>query len=91
MSMDIGGSSAPLPIQREPSNLYGPNQDKASITRVNVREGSAITKLSEPLDESNWMAWRERMKRVLRLCGIQAYAEGKVDKPQDIKGATKLN
>ena len=83
--MDIGGSTA---IQRAPSNLYGPNQEEASIARVNAREGSAITKLSEPLDENNWMAWRERMKRILRLCGILAYAEGKVDKPQDIKGAT---
>ena len=35
----------------------------------------------------NWMAWRERMKRVLRLCGVEAYAEGSVVRPADTKGA----
>ena len=62
-----------------------PNEDELNIERVQAREGSAITKLSEPLDELNWMAWRERMTRVLRLCGVEAYAQGKVDRPTDIK------
>ena len=45
--------------------LYEPtNADAPTITRVQAREGSAITKLLEPLTEHNWMAWREHMKRV---------------------------
>ena len=35
----------------------GPN-----IKRVSACEGSAITKLMEPLNESNCMAWRECIK-----------------------------
>ena len=61
--------------------LYGPEHVAPSITRVKAREGSAITKLSEPLNESNWMAWRERMKKVLRLCDVEIYAEGKIAPP----------
>ena len=68
--------------------LYEPtNADAPTITRVQAREGSAITKLSEPLTKHNWMAWREHMKRVLRLCGVEAYAEGSVVRPADTKGA----
>ena len=65
------------------NNMDGP----ASIKRVQAREGSAITKLSEPLGEQNWMIWRERMRRVLRLCGVEAYVEGRIELPADTKGA----
>jgi hypothetical protein len=43
-------------------------------------------RLNDPLNESNWMAWWERMKRVLRLCGVNVYAEGTVEIPTDAKG-----
>ena len=33
------------------------------------------------------MAWRERMKRVLRLCDVKEYVEGIIPKPADTKGA----
>jgi hypothetical protein len=62
-------------------------EDDLAIRRVSTREGSAITKLSEPLNESNWMPWRERMRRVLRLCEVDAYVEGKIDRPDDAKNA----
>jgi hypothetical protein len=91
MSTDPGESSLPARMQREPSNLYDPEPQSqensvASIARVQAREGSSITKLPELLNEVNWMGWRERMRRVLRLCGVEAYAEGKVMKPVDAKG-----
>ena len=74
--------------EHEQSPLFSAQEDdEPSIERVSAREASAITKLPEPLNESNWMVWRERMKRVLRLCGIEAYAAGKVDIPWDAKGA----
>ena len=79
----------------QPSGIFGglhsnSSPDEASIKRVQAREGSAITKLSEPLNEDNWMAWRERMRRVLRLCGVEAYAEGKIAIPEDTKSAEKI-
>ena len=36
-----------------------PDSNEPSIKRVPAREGSAITKLTEPLNETNWIAWRE--------------------------------
>ena len=53
-----------------------------NIKHVQAHEGSTITKLSEAL-ESNWIAWRERIKRVLRLCGVETYAKGKIQCPAD--------
>ena len=52
-----------------------------TVKCVGAREGSTVTKLSEPLDKENWMGWHERMKQVLRLCQVEAYAEGKIKFP----------
>jgi hypothetical protein len=57
------------------------------IFKVKAREGSAITKLPEPLNETNWIAWRERMKRVLRLCDVEAYAAGTIPRPDNAANA----
>lgn len=75
MSMSAAGHSATSP------GIFAP---ELSVKHVQARERSAITKLSEPLTKSNWMAWRERMKRVLRLCGMKSYAKGKVARPEDV-------
>ena len=56
----------------------------AGITRVSATESPT---LSEPLSEENWTAWRERMRRVLRLCGIEEYADGKIPRPEDAQQA----
>ena len=37
--------------------------DEPSIEHVQAHEGSAITTLSEPLNEENWMGWQEQMRR----------------------------
>ena len=59
----------------------GSHFDEPKIEKVSACEGSSITKLSEPLTKTNWLSWREQMKRVLRLCGVEAYAEGTIDRP----------
>ena len=61
--------------------------NEPSIEHVQACKGFAITKLSEPLNEENWMGWREWMRRVLQLCGILAYVEGKILIPRDMKSA----
>jgi hypothetical protein len=89
MSTNTSGPSMSARRQRGSSELFDgpdPGESEPSIVRVKAREGSAITRLNDPLNESNWMAWRERMKRVLRLCGVNAYAEGTVEIPTDAKG-----
>jgi hypothetical protein len=51
------------------------------IEKVDAQEGTSITRLSEPLNEQNWIAWRERMKRVLCLCSVDGYAKGLIALP----------
>jgi hypothetical protein len=63
------------------SNVNITSHHRSNITRVSAREGSSITKLSEPLTKDNWMSWHERIKRVLRLCGVISYAEGTIPRP----------
>ena len=87
MSNPVGSSSGSAGVFGGAHVYNETNGDEPSIERVQAREGSAITKLSEPLTENNWMGWQQRMRRVLRLCGILAYAEGKVPIPEDPKGA----
>ena len=65
------------------SNTSSRPPSQLSIKKVTAIKGSHITKLLEPLMESNWMAWHECMKRVLRLCGIEEYVEGKIIRPNN--------
>ncbi len=53
------------------------------ITKFQARESSSIIKLSESLNNTNWTVWREQMKHVLRLCGVEEYAEGRVVRCHD--------
>ena len=59
----------------------GSHFDGPKVKKVSACEGSLITKLSEPLTKTNWLSWREQMKRVLWLCGVEAYAEGTIYHP----------
>jgi hypothetical protein len=61
------------------------DEDHAPIIQVRARESSSITKLREPLNDTNWVVWHELMKRVLRLCGVEQYAQGKVELPNDVE------
>ena len=60
----------------------------ATITRVSAQEFPTVTKLSEPLNYDNWIVWRERMRRVLRLCGVAGYADGKLPRPENSQEAS---
>ena len=63
------------------------NQPAAMITKLSTNHGSAITKLPEALDEENWNTWRERIKRVFRLCGVEGYADGTITRPDSGESA----
>jgi hypothetical protein len=62
------------------ADLYGP-----TIKRASPREATAIAKLSDQhhLTDTNWMVWRERITRVLKLCGVAEYVTGTVKRPVD--------
>jgi hypothetical protein len=42
---------------------------------------SSITKMKDPLDDSNWVVWRERIRRIFHLCGVEPYIYGKLKRP----------
>jgi hypothetical protein len=42
---------------------------------------SSITKMKEPLDETNWVVWHERIRRIFHLCGVEPYVYGKIKCP----------
>jgi transposase InsO family protein len=85
--VDDSGQGESPSLYNGPTDQEDLEPSEPSIRKVKAREGSSITKLPELLNESNWMTWRERMKRVLRLCSIEPYVAGKVKVPIDAKGA----
>jgi len=77
-------------IDVEPNPREGPSQGAVQVTptsieRLQAREISAISKLTEPLNESNWTVWKERMKRVLLLCRVDKYATGSIPRPTEVE------
>jgi hypothetical protein len=56
------------------------NENELFITPIEkVKAGApSITKLTEPLSENNWIAWRECMKRVFRYCCVEEYITGTI-------------
>ena len=50
-----------------------------------VNLGGLSTNKVDPLKEENWLAWKTRITRILKLHKVYDYVEGKVTKPQDDK------
>jgi hypothetical protein len=46
----------------EPSVI---GNDVMDIEKIPARESSSVTKMSEPLDDTNWQIWKGRMNRAL--------------------------
>ena len=42
---------------------------------------SSITKMKEPLDDTNWVVWRKRICHIFHLCGVEPYIYGKLCHP----------
>src|SRR6202453_1100136 len=77
-------------IDVEPNPGEGPSQGAVQVTptsieRLQAREISAISKLTELLYELNWTVWKERMKRVLLLCRVNKYATGSIPRPTEVE------
>jgi len=52
-------------------------------TKIRERDTTSIPRVGEPLDETNWIVWRERTRRVLRMCRVLKYVDGLIPKPDD--------
>jgi hypothetical protein len=72
-SPDPSGSSATVST----SNHTG----APSIITKLPREGSSITKIRDQLDDTNWVVWRERIRRIFALCGVEPYVYGTLPCP----------
>jgi len=42
---------------------------------------ASITKMKDPLDDTNWMIWREHIRRIFSICGIDHYVYSKLERP----------
>src|ERR1700735_707137 len=51
------------------------------IKKVDARKAASITRLVEPLDETNWNIWRERIRRVFKVCGVLPYIDDTIPCP----------
>jgi len=65
-----------------------------SITKL-AHAQSSITKMKEPLDDTNWVVWREWIRRIFRLCRVDPYVYGNLARPDpatdpDCKGDYRL-
>ena len=49
------------------------------IIKVDTRVGAVITKLSEPLGNNNWTAWKTRIVSALKVCCVMEYVQGKTN------------
>jgi hypothetical protein len=73
------------------SNKAGPStrerleteKDVNTTSYILAKESSNTIKLSELLDENNWVIWKERMKLALHICGLEGYAEGVIKHPEE--------
>ncbi len=55
-----------------------------NVVRVRADESSAITRINDPLNDRNWIIWRQRMTLMLELCGVEAYVQGRTICPNPI-------
>jgi len=60
------------------SNSSVSNVSQATIIKKLNIANSSITKMKEPLDDVNWVVWREQIRRIFRLCGVEPYVYGKL-------------
>ena len=51
------------------------------IERINVCDAAALSKMAEPLDESNWTIWCEKMHHIFKVAGTLPYIDGTIPCP----------
>jgi len=79
------GSSGPASIlsnisTNPSSGVSNVSQAPLAIKKLDHTH-SSITKMKEPLDESNWVVWHKRIRRIFRLCGVEPYVYGNLKCP----------
>ena len=82
MTSPITSASASTSRNNNDQDLYA---QTPTVKRASPREATAITRLSEQhhLVETNWMFWKEPILRILRLCEVEDFVTGTVNRPDD--------
>jgi hypothetical protein len=68
---------------QDQNEIYDENELFVTLIKKVKAGAPSITKLTEPLSENNWIAWRERMKRVFRYCRVEEYITGTIYRPEE--------
>jgi hypothetical protein len=76
-------AAATVPTASTSRETLETGRDAESALDIPTKESSNTIKISEPLDEKNWVIWKERMKLALRLCGLEGYTNGSIKCPDD--------
>ena len=58
-------------------------QSTGCIKKVDAKEAQSITRLPNALTEGNWAVWKEQMLRIFKVCGVRAYIEGTLLRPNE--------
>jgi hypothetical protein len=69
--------------EEEPAPDTGSSASAAPAPNIKRLEylHSSITKMLEPLDDTNWVVWRERIRRLFLLSGAEPYVYGTLKRP----------
>jgi hypothetical protein len=57
----------------------------SGVAPVNITKidhlNSSITKMKERLDDTNWVVWRELIRRIFAITGVEPYVYGRLACP----------
>ena len=68
------------PITSLASGSTMSTEAQQNITKID-HLNSSITKMKDRLDETNWVVWRELIRRIFALCGAEPYVYGHLECP----------
>ena len=74
-------SAEPVATSSTSTGTLETGRDTDGALDIPIKESSNTIKISEPLDEKNWPVWKERMKLVLHLCGLEGYVDRTIQCP----------
>ena len=79
---DESESNDPGPAGAEPQDQDDSElEDDGTIARVKANENAVITKLAEPLNDTNWNVWHDAMILMLKMCAVLPYVQGRTQRP----------
>ena len=76
-----GGNPSQNSAGQTTQNTSGSSTAHPKIDKINTCDNPPVNRVPEPLDDENWVIWRERITPIFELCGVKAYIEGTIPRP----------